>query len=481
MRKIFIQQGANVAGAIATLVASAVYLNRLEEHGYGIIAMALLGLAWIAVFESSFTQPIIKELSTPQGSRQHTSSAFFADINNIANKWLFWVFITVFAVALAVSRSVSLDGGGLIISASVAVMAYGKLKESLYRCVLISHDRSAFTSLVLSATNILRASIASAWMIYFDTHNLEAYFLISAILQMVSLILHKLSSDKFIQKDSNQTSKVSSNKKFLDFSRNSLVAGILSLALTQLDKYIVSTQLGVHLFGAYSFTWTFAAGLFMLAYPINNIYYPRFVSSVAINDYQELSRSIESAFFKLSGTVGLVGIVVINVWTDFLIIIGKNTNEYSAVTPMVAGAIVGCSNVLVQSILNAYGKSRFLIIQNIILIVIGMPIMLFSTIQHGLTGAAVTTMFVYIAHTLYSLLICRKVREMKINVQGMYFKLFVGNVAFLAILGYAIRKTIELARDPSPYSNISIFLLMFLLTSFFYLKLINKILKAHHV
>lgn len=478
---MYIQQGANVAGAIATLVASTVYLNRLEEHGYGIIAMALLGLAWIAVFESSFTQPIIKELSIPQGSRQYTSSAFFTDISNIANKWLFWVFITVFAVALAVSRIVNLDSGGLIISVSVAVMACGKLKESLYRCVLISHDRSAFTSLVLSATNILRASIASAWMIYIDDHNLEAYFLISSILQAASLTAHKLSSDKFIQKDRRQPSKVFCNKKFVDFSRNSLVAGILSLALTQLDKFIVSTQLGVHLFGAYSFTWTFAAGLFMLVYPINNIYYPRFVSSVAVNDDQEISRYIESAFFKLSGTVGLVGIAVINVWPDFLIIIGKNTNDYRAIIPMVAGAIAGCSNVLVHSILNAYGKSRFLIVQNIILIVIGMPFVLFSTIQHGLIGAAVATMLIYIAHTLYSLIICGKVREIKINVQGMYLKIFVCNVALFAILGCAIRKATEFARDPSSYLNILIFLSIYLLASFFCLQLIHKILKTHHV
>jgi O-antigen/teichoic acid export membrane protein len=167
---------------------------------------------------------------------------------------------------------------------------------------------------------------------------------------------------------------------------------IFSIILTQLDKVILSKLLSLETFGYYMLASMIAMSLARLYTPIFYSIYPRFTQLVSINMIDELKNLYHSVcqFFAVlilpaSAIIFFYSYELILIWTQ-----NKQTSEntYLIVSIMILGtALNGLTNPAYALEL-AFGWTKLPFYKNVIAVIALGPMIAYSTIKFGATGAA---------------------------------------------------------------------------------------------
>lgn len=176
------------------------------------------------------------------------------------------------------------------------------------------------------------------------------------------------------------------------FAAGMTAISVLSVILTQLDKVILSKILPLEAFGYYSLAWRVASGLYYLISPITSAFFPRFSQLVAQDDPQELARLYHRSSQLLSVAVIPVATILVVFSPELLLLWTRDpvlTDRTSAVLSLlVAGTALNGLMGLPVAVQFAYGATRLVIAANTLAVLLLAPLIYFTTLQYGGTGAA---------------------------------------------------------------------------------------------
>lgn len=184
--------------------------------------------------------------------------------------------------------------------------------------------------------------------------------------------------------------------------------GILSLILTQTDKVILSKLLSLEQFGYYSLAFTLAGvGIGLIVSSVQTAYFPQFSTLVAQRRFIELNEAYHRAcqvmsFFLIPAVTVLsfFSYQVLTVWTGNEVLAEKT---FILLTLIAVGTgLLGLMHLPFYVQL-AFGITRFAFWQNIVAIVVLIPLMIWSTLRFGAVGGACCWVVLNLGYTLIGL------------------------------------------------------------------------------
>ena len=190
---------------------------------------------------------------------------------------------------------------------------------------------------------------------------------------------------------------------------------VLSFLLTQVDKVILSKILPLQSFGYYTLAWTLGTFVYRLIGPVFNAYYPRITQLVTQDgqvDFSQLQRKAElvQVYLKASRVMAIV-IVPFSVWLAFfsrelLALWTRNQAVADAAGGALALIALGtmCNGFMhiPYGLQLASGWTALVFWQNLIGVLLFVPLTYYLGIHYGLTGAAVPWLILNVGYVLIS-------------------------------------------------------------------------------
>jgi O-antigen/teichoic acid export membrane protein len=188
------------------------------------------------------------------------------------------------------------------------------------------------------------------------------------------------------------------------FAAGLTAIAFLGLLLNNLDKLILSNLLTLEMFGYYTVAATVATALYMLVVPIYNAVFPQFSQLVAVqneealvNTYHKGCQIMAVVILPVAVFIAMFSYEVLALWTGNPIIA---SNAYLPLSLLIIGmAFNGLMNTPYALTL-AYGWMKYPFFQNLIAVVIIVPLMLFATTSYGMTGAAASWLILNVGYIL---------------------------------------------------------------------------------
>jgi O-antigen/teichoic acid export membrane protein len=181
-------------------------------------------------------------------------------------------------------------------------------------------------------------------------------------------------------------------KRVWRFSVGMSGIGLSALALTQLDKVLLSKILSLEEFGHYMLATFVASALYVLIAPTFNAMYPRFSALVAGGNTEKLAdlyrlgtRSLATVLFPISMVLVIYAEDLVLLWTG-------NLDIASSVAPVIGllamGSALNGVMYFPYALQLAYGIPRLPLTINVILMIILVPLTIVFALSYGALGGA---------------------------------------------------------------------------------------------
>lgn len=176
------------------------------------------------------------------------------------------------------------------------------------------------------------------------------------------------------------------------FAGSLFAIGVLAMAVTQLDRFAITTFRPLAELGYYTLAISIAAGLGRMVLPVFNAVYPRFSRLVAQRDAAHLRELYHLSSQYLAIVVAAVAAVLIAFAHDVLFLWTGSAAVASHVARPLAILVAGSAlNGLVNipyALQLAHGWTRLAISLNAAMLILGIPFCLWAVPHYGLDGAA---------------------------------------------------------------------------------------------
>jgi O-antigen/teichoic acid export membrane protein len=264
--------------------------------------------------------------------------------------------------------------------------------STMYLGALLGLQHQVRMNAVLMIVAAARA-IGAAVALVFISATLEAFFgwqiLVSALqtFTLAWLLRHSMPAAK--EKGVFNWRAVASVGRF---TTGVIGITLLSLALQQSDKLILSRLLTLSAFGYYTVAAAVAVTLARLVAPIHSTFFPRFAQLAGQGDEAGLSRIYHRACQLVAVVVLPAGVMlalfapqIILLWTRDPDLTG---NTHALVSVLVVGNALHALVYLPYALQLAYGWTRLAFATNLAAVLVLLPAIVFATGRWGAIGAA---------------------------------------------------------------------------------------------
>jgi O-antigen/teichoic acid export membrane protein len=166
---------------------------------------------------------------------------------------------------------------------------------------------------------------------------------------------------------------------------------VITFFLSQFDKIILSKLLPLATYGYYMLSFTVASVIQVFIFPINTAIFPRLSAFLSVNKKEDLRFTFHSGC-KLIATLAFpTALVLIFFAPDILFVWTKDVNTVSNASLLVRlltiGTLLNCLMVIPSDLLFADGNTRFVFYQNLIAVVVLLPLLMLLVKQFNAIGA----------------------------------------------------------------------------------------------
>ena len=440
--------------AIMALAFMPLYIDLLGIEAFGLIGFYIAIQMLLSVFDLGITPTLNRQMARYRAGDLKNSEiksllstleicAFFIALlififlwlssNFIASKWLSFETLSFSMV----SNSIVLMG--LAISV--------RFVESIYKGSLLGLEEQVWFNLVNAVLATLRfGGVVLLLANYSNT--IIVFFCWQAFLSLCSILIFRAktmtvlkSGDKFLKFDVKAIKDVSA------FASGMFGISLLSLCLTQSDKFILSTLLSLENFSYYTLAVTIAGSLYMLITPITQAFYPRLVSLVTLKNEEMLKVTFHQATQLVN--VLILPIVLTITFFSESIIYAWSGNQILAdnSAPILSVYIIGSYlNGLVNipyHLQLAHGWTSLAFKMNLITVLFLLPLIIIITPKTGAIGAAYLWTIINIVYfTLGTLIMFKRILK---NSRNTWFIFDIGIPSFfMSIVAYILFISIEI-------------------------------------
>ena len=387
----------SVWGAALALAAVPIYVSRMGIEAYGLIGFLITSQAVLQILDLGLAPAINREVarSTALGDLHEArtllrtlgqlywvmafliGAVFFASAPMIATTWLGASHLPVRDVV----ESLTLMG----------VLVAVRWPIAAYQNTLIGMRRLAVASLLQAAMSTVSVGASIAVVTYLAPRP-QALFAAQAVVSLVHVVLVRMLAWRALGGHEGALVSLGAIKRVWRFSAGMGGVVLTGIALTQLDKALLSKLLPLGVFGEYMLAVTVVGGLSVFIGPLFNTIYPEFSVLIARNQTQQLAeryhrdtRLFAVAFLPIATALGVYGYDLIWLWTG-------HRETAAAIAPVVSLLCIGSAiNGLMYfpySLQLAYGLAWIPLAINITLLVVSAPLIVVLTKAHGAIGGA---------------------------------------------------------------------------------------------
>lgn len=416
-RNLLAGVASSILSALIALAVVPFYLKYLGIEAYGLIGVFVTTQAVLTLLDMGMAPTINREVARGSASGNLEE----------AGKLLHTLAIVYWSMAGAIGLLILLLAPWIAEywlqskqlktqTISHAVMLLGlviacRWPIGLYQGALIGAQRL----LVSSGINIIMVAIGSLGavaVLAFISPTIEAFFMWQACVGLVYAFTMRSAAWRVIGITQAKRFDISHIRRILKFSLGVSAISFAGLALTQIDKIILSKTLGLEGFGKYMLATVVASSLYIIITPIFNIIYPKFSSLVAQEKYEELlnqyrtaSHLLASMLFPISMVMVLFSQVLIQLWTG-------NADIAVAVAPLASFLLIGYALHGVMHIpyalMLAQGETKSMSAIYVFLIIIIVPVTIIFSLNYGALGGALAQLLLFILYVLLGTWIMHK-------------------------------------------------------------------------
>lgn len=454
--------------ALIGLIFIPLYLKYIGAEGYGLIGIFASVQTVIFLLDSGLSTTLNKELAK-LNVLPNTQLQICNLVKTLGN--IYWIMsIIAGLIALCLSPLIArywVTPENLSIEtitwafALLSISIVFQFSTGFYSGGLLGLQRQVLLNVLRIVFATIRSFGALLVLIYFSKSVL-AFFgwnLIVAIFQAFSfkfILWHYLPKS-----NSNPKFDVQELKKIWRFAIGMLGINFTAILLTQTDKIILSKILTLEQFGYYTIACTLGLLISQIITPITQSYFPKFSALISLNRIEELKNLYHHGSQMISILVLPVTFIMIFyskelifIWTSDMVTV-ENTWLITAVYAFGTG-LNGLINIPYTLTLS-YGWTKLGLYQNIVYLIIMIPLTIFYAFKFGALGGALSWVTI---NTLYILITPSLIhnRLLKGELANWYwkdtFKPFLGSFITVALCKYLIPKT--------TYSNVVELLLIIL-------------------
>jgi O-antigen/teichoic acid export membrane protein len=280
-----------------------------------------------------------------------------------------------------------------------------QLPFSFYQGALLGLQRQVLMNGIMIATTTLRA-VGTALVLWLYSPTVEAFFAsqaIAAVAQTSAIVFAVWSVLAGVQAARPRIAWIAGSWRFAAAVAANSVVGI---ALTQLDKVILSRLLPLEQLGYYMLAGSIAAVIWQVIVPINQALYPRFAQLFAANEistvtalYHRSCQAMTVLLVPFALTLVLFPSEVIQLWT-------RNARVAAGASSLAALLVAGTTLNGLASVpgylQSAAGWPQLVLYTNALSAILLVPAVVFAATRYGAIGAAAVWLVLNIGYVAFN-------------------------------------------------------------------------------
>ncbi len=277
---------------------------------------------------------------------------------------------------------------------------------SIYNGVMIGFERQIPNAIIISLLSVVKA-VGVIFVLMFVEASVEMYFIWQIIVTVVFTLILRIYvwRDAFREKVK-ATFSVAQVKKIWRFSLGMAGISALSFFTAQLDKIVISKMLSLEYLGYYSLAFLISTAINQVISPMQPVIFPKLTALIASNDTEEVTRLYHRSARWISIIVFPLGCMLFFFGHEILLFWSHNIQLTEQTIPIlricVIGSVCSCLIWIPYLFMIAKGNTRFTIYQNLIAIVVMLPLLYFLTRNYGAVGASFVWLIVNVGYVLIS-------------------------------------------------------------------------------
>lgn len=385
--------------ALAGILFIPLYIDILGMESYALIGIFGMLAAWLSLLDLGITPTLNREMA-----RFHAGAYTPQSIHNL----LFSLELVCTCVAFLAGFVVWLGAGYLavhwlkveklpipVVVQALSIIAFvvsARFLEGLYRSALYGLQQQIWYNGVSVFLETLRHGGVVLVLVWISP-SIQAFFVWQLVLSFLSLFLFRLRVYQQLPKPPFQARfSAEELRQVWTFAGGMLGISLLTIALTQLDKAMLSLLLSLEDFGYYTLAGTMTSVMYMASSPIALAVYPKMIELYTRKDdngfvsvYHKASQAITVLLAPLCMLLYFFGEGIVYMWSG-KILVAQRCAPLIAV--FVFGTLIHNTMVVPYFCQLAHGWTSLSVKLNIIAVCLLVPLTFWSVPRFGALGAA---------------------------------------------------------------------------------------------
>ncbi len=386
-----------------------VYINYIGIESYGLIGIYAVLQTWLSLLDMGLSPAITREMARKTNEPKYKK--YLLDLLRSIEVLLAGIAILIVLLFFLLSdwlatdwiNTTTLDFKTVATSLILMGVVIGlRLIENVYRSSLIGLEKQVSLGLILSVNATIRA-VGAIVVLAFLSNSIVAYFYWQVIASLMSLLsLGIWTYRSLLFKGISGNFELKTLKSVWKFGAGLSIITLLGMALSQVDKVILSKILTLKEFSYYTLAYLVASGGRIVIQPIYQAVYPKLTVLVQQNNQINLALTYHKSNQLSSVLLGSSGIFIA-IFADLILTFWTQNQELSEHVAPVLRLLV-CGMVL-NGMMNgpyylqlASGWTSLFVKINVLLLIFFVPVIYFFTINYGIKGAAMAWLILNIIY-----------------------------------------------------------------------------------
>jgi len=271
---------------------------------------------------------------------------------------------------------------------------------TIYSNVLMGIEKQVLSNALIVIFTAIR-NFGGAFFLWYMDGNIQAYFLFQIAVNTVQTITGMIVVWKILpHPEFPARFDWAEVKRIRSYATGMSLLAVLSFFMMNIDKLILSKILNLDSFGYYVLAANFATLLYMVISPIFSTYFPRLTQLIVLNRKEELKHIYHEGcqimsilLLPAALTIALFAPEILFLWT-------RNTEvsqkSYEIVRYLVIGTACNGLMNMPYALQLAHGITKYSVYQNLISVILLIPLTIWSALHFGIKGAVLT----WVAHNI---------------------------------------------------------------------------------
>lgn len=446
--KIISNYGSRAWNMISIFIFIPFYVQILGAEGYGLIGFFSVILGILNFADAGISSAVIREFS-----QENTPSYKYNVFRKLENYYLLIcsvVFVLIFFLSGIIAEfslnSHTMTHDDLVYYVKIIGLCVAShLITSLYYGAYFALNNQVKANLIQFLWSTCKTGVVIAVLFIFNK-TIEVYFYWQIICNIVYVIVLRTLTIKDLKKQGfvHSEKMIKLPKHILDYLGGMVFIAIISSINFQSDKLITSSIFTLDIFGFYNLASSLSQIPVILATPLMLFVFPLF-SKFANETDNSTEHYLEDTFSKAYCLISMistgVSILIFLYAKEILLLWTKNVIPYTILNDIVFDLkmlIIGSFFLALQFplyyLLISKGKTKYTIIQGVLQLCIGLPLLYFSSKNFGLKGVPFSWVFINFFSFIYLLIIVFKKKYIALSYTLFQYKtLMIPLISIVAV------------------------------------------------